>query len=360
MEKGKLPADRRCFTLYIATNTVNGKRYIGATCKSMAQRRREHEWAAETGRPRCRKFGSALRKHGYDAFVWQVIATYSSHQELMDAERAIISAIKPEYNITAGGRGIIGVPRTPEWRAKISAAQKGKIVPPHIIEKMRQARLLSKSGRRAVVCLNDGAWFESVKDAVATYGVSHGRIANSASGREVSANGLFFAYAEAALSNDECATLMASRKDRLARRGDKSRMALARGVVCVNDGTAFETVAAAAKAHGLHPMSVVHCCRDGAVTKNGLRFRYAGQQAKDKHNKTKAELADIRRRQNLGLRKSWKRTEKPVVCLDDGVVYESITHAANAYGKHVSLISAAIHRKGRSGGHAFRFVSEQE
>jgi hypothetical protein len=51
---------------------------------------------------------------------------------------------------------------------------------------------------------------------------------------------------------------------------------------------------------------------------------------------------------------------KRVVCVDTGEVYQSITEAANACGKHVSLVSAAIHRGGKSGGKRFQFVADRQ
>lgn len=53
--------------VYLATNTLNGKRYIGATKGTLKERRRRHRWEAKN-RPYCRVFHAALRKYGEAAF----------------------------------------------------------------------------------------------------------------------------------------------------------------------------------------------------------------------------------------------------------------------------------------------------
>jgi hypothetical protein len=134
-----------------------------------------------------------------------------------------------------------------------------------------------------------------------------------------------------------------------------------RAVICLNSGDVFPSGAAAARHHHLSPMTVVQCCRSGAVTQSELRFAYAdvGAPLRNKHAKTDAEIQDIKQRQLAGLRRFALRALcKKVRCIDDGKIYESITAAAAAYGKHVSLVSAAIYRKGRSGGRRFEFLED--
>lgn len=356
MGMGKRPLADRDFVIYMATNTINGKCYVGATCATLEHRRYEHVMSALAHRGGCRVFNAAIRKYGADAFKWTVLSQWTSHAATMAEEVRVIAALRPAYNMTSGGRGMIGLKRTPEWIAKIADSNKGKKLSPEHIQKLSAARLASKAGFRPVVCLNDAQWFESVRAASIHYSISHNGIIASASGRGVSASGLFFAYAKNQLTKQECDSLIAQRKDRYVKRAEKTRAAKSRPVVCISDGRTYPSGRAAAQEYGLHVMSVVQCCRDGAKTATGLRFRYADEPARDKHKKTKAQLTDIRARQAAGLAKSWAKTQKRVRCIDDGRVFDSITHAADAIGKHVSLVSASIYRKGRCGGLRFEFV----
>lgn len=145
--------------VYLATNRINGKRYVGATSKGVVKRRREHISEALRGGRNCRLFHAAIRKYGPDAFEWMVISSAATFPGALDEEVRLIAEIKPEYNLTVGGQGskgriatqeqrdhqsrvrmgkklgpehgrktalgMIGKKHTPERRAKISAARKG-------------------------------------------------------------------------------------------------------------------------------------------------------------------------------------------------------------------------------------------
>lgn len=78
-------------------------------------------------------FHRAIRKHGWDAFVWEVIYTHPDSQYTKNKmEPHFISehdSYNNGYNMTLGGDGAIGLIRTKEHRAKIGAAQRGKPKP---------------------------------------------------------------------------------------------------------------------------------------------------------------------------------------------------------------------------------------
>ena len=65
--------------IYEARCKVNGKPYVGQTTKMMNRRRKEHERDAEYG-SEC-VFHRALRKYGFDAFEWKVIARDNNPDE---------------------------------------------------------------------------------------------------------------------------------------------------------------------------------------------------------------------------------------------------------------------------------------
>jgi group I intron endonuclease len=116
----------KTFIVYEAVNVVNGNRYVGATSRGLVKRKSQHIADAFKKRPGCRAFNAAIRKYGEDAFEWSVLSELSSFEGMMNREIELIAELSPEYNITRGGRGIIGVPRTPEWMAKVRAALKGR------------------------------------------------------------------------------------------------------------------------------------------------------------------------------------------------------------------------------------------
>jgi GIY-YIG catalytic domain len=97
--------DSEGFKLYVVTNTVNGKQYVGLTMTSLALRLKQHFAAAKRGRKSA--FSNALRKYGVDAFTISLIRSdaqsYAAlqQQEVEEIERR--DCIRNGYNTAKGG-----------------------------------------------------------------------------------------------------------------------------------------------------------------------------------------------------------------------------------------------------------------
>ncbi|MCK4454676.1 GIY-YIG nuclease family protein, partial [Candidatus Parcubacteria bacterium] len=58
--------------IYIATNRVNGKQYVGQTTLTLERRKRTHIWKSLVGG--CSGyFYNAIRKYGQKNFVWKIL-----------------------------------------------------------------------------------------------------------------------------------------------------------------------------------------------------------------------------------------------------------------------------------------------
>jgi group I intron endonuclease len=108
--------------IYKIQNLINGNFYIGQTKMRLMSRWSKHKQDAANGKPW--PMSAAIRKYGVDAFEITVLQTCANKEELNQAEIKFIAELKPSYNCCAGGGGL-GSP-TPEVRAKMSAANKGK------------------------------------------------------------------------------------------------------------------------------------------------------------------------------------------------------------------------------------------
>ena len=108
--------------VYLLTNTVNGKRYVGQTWGSLYDRVRGHAKDAR------RIVGKAIRKHGLEAFDSMVLETHKRGADLDEAERFWISAYGTAgaqgYNATSGGETAFR--HTDESRRRMSIARAGK------------------------------------------------------------------------------------------------------------------------------------------------------------------------------------------------------------------------------------------
>jgi group I intron endonuclease len=114
--------------IYLVTNKVNLKRYVGQTKFSIEKRWTEHKndvkWGSELALHR------AMRKYGVENFTITEVVRCEILL-LNDLEKHYIKffgTLAHEghgYNQTEGGDGIVGAYRSPEWRAKISKARIG-------------------------------------------------------------------------------------------------------------------------------------------------------------------------------------------------------------------------------------------
>lgn len=114
-------------TVYKVTCTVNGKEYVGITARTAEER-----WAESVdtaSRPKSKRaFIKAIRKHGPENFVVEVIAVAFGRDNANFLERAFIvefDCLHPRgYNLSTGGEGSVGRRVAEEGKANLSAAVK--------------------------------------------------------------------------------------------------------------------------------------------------------------------------------------------------------------------------------------------
>ena len=107
--------------VYLITNTTSGKGYVGQTKNSLQHRFREHTQKKTPG------IAQAIKKHGKENFT---ITLLEECEQCNLDERETFWINKKDtyrngYNLTPGG-GSQWISHSPEVRAKLSAAGKGK------------------------------------------------------------------------------------------------------------------------------------------------------------------------------------------------------------------------------------------
>jgi len=107
--------------IYSATNSINGKVYVGKTIRSLSARKYSHEWRAKNGSALF--FHRAILKYGKESFVWKVLFT-SQIRMLYCWEKFYIRQLKTKvpygYNLTDGGENPKGYVFTPEAKRRVS------------------------------------------------------------------------------------------------------------------------------------------------------------------------------------------------------------------------------------------------
>lgn len=120
--KGKGPV------VYRIRNLLNGKKYVGSTM-NCATRMYFHINRLRKGTNSSLKLQKTFTKYGEDAFVFEIIE-HCTANNLLEREQHYLDQ-RPEYNIsfTAGPKTRYGLKSSPEHRARMSQALKGRVSP---------------------------------------------------------------------------------------------------------------------------------------------------------------------------------------------------------------------------------------
>lgn len=118
--------------VYCATNTINGKKYIGMTTYPLRERIVQHAGSSFSIKRITRKsiFHHAIKKYGLDNFKWETLFEDKDIMKLISIEQnyiSILDTINPlGYNLSKGGRAPSGTTfkRTEEYWNKVKASRR--------------------------------------------------------------------------------------------------------------------------------------------------------------------------------------------------------------------------------------------
>ena len=208
------------YCVYCHINKINGKRYIGITCKKP-----ERRWANGYGYKDSPRFWNAIQKYGWDNFCHNILFDGLTREQACQMEVYLISRFMTRderfgYNISMGGDGTPGVLKTQEQRkqmsnahkgikqteeakAKISKTQKGRVFTEEHRKKLSIAAkkrnnlaLLREKQKKIVFCFESGKIYPSIREAAKELGVSAGNIIAVCKGERKQTGGYHFRYAE--------------------------------------------------------------------------------------------------------------------------------------------------------------------
>lgn len=294
-------------------------------------------------------FARAIQKYGPDKFTFETLQDGLSVKEAIALEIKLIAKFKPEYNVSSGGKTPTSVPTsaTQEIRRRIADRLRGRKLPPEVREKIAAA---SAQNCKQVICLDDGIVYSSVKQAAEAYGVSSCSIINVCRrDNNRSCHGKHFAYYLDVLTDADRNKIL-DEIDEQRQRSLAVRVKM-RPVVCFSDGKRYPSTKIAAQAYGTTERTMRKLCQTGKEQR-GRTFHYADQDAPVEFDKQKQ--TEWRR----GIRlEAAKLIYRPVICLDNGVIYESVCKAEDAIGSSRGGIRSAIRRNGTCQGR--RFVYHQ-
>jgi group I intron endonuclease len=110
--------------IYLITNKINDKKYVGLTTKGISQRISEHISAGTY-------IGKALRKYGLQSFDISIIDSANTIDTLREKEKYWVKCYNSKfpngYNLTDGGDGRLGYRTTEKTKQLMSRNRKGRI-----------------------------------------------------------------------------------------------------------------------------------------------------------------------------------------------------------------------------------------
>lgn len=132
------------YTVYVVTNIVNGKYYVGQTTMTGIERWKEHYWSSN----KKDYFHYAIKKYGKENFEVEEVAVFETREEVNNAEKLWILLTKSYdkkigYNSTMGGE--YGAIPNEETRVKIGNGRRGKLHTEETRKKMSEAHTGSKN-----------------------------------------------------------------------------------------------------------------------------------------------------------------------------------------------------------------------
>lgn len=154
--------------VYLITNIVNGKRYVGQSSKTVEGRWKDH--TSDRKGTGCTYLKKAINKYGSKSFVLKTLLFVATKNEADYYEKGLIKALNTKapcgYNLTEGGEGGTGYIFTDEQRKKISLGITGRPMPSlarkKLLErnagnKFSQGVLMSEEHRLKLIAINTGS-----------------------------------------------------------------------------------------------------------------------------------------------------------------------------------------------------------
>jgi group I intron endonuclease len=171
--------------IYLVTNRLDGKQYIGQTIQSLKKR-----WAVHYApKSECPYLHNAIQKYGKENFSVEEIATYSNLEDLNNAEEYYIqwyNTLAPNgYNISLGGAN--SGKMNEETKQKISIATKGKKKSPEMRAKLSASKMGAKHNmfgkparnRQSIKCIETGIIYQSQRQLAKELNCSEAQVSKA-------------------------------------------------------------------------------------------------------------------------------------------------------------------------------------
>lgn len=262
--------------IYITTNHINGKKYIG---------KKKHDSHENTYLGSGTAIMAAIEKYGKENFSKEIIEECKTKQELAEREKYWISyyhAVEDRmyYNIASGGEGGGGHHFSSEERQELSERNKGSNNP----------------YAKPVICLNDMKVFGSRSEAADYYNVREDSIVQAIKRK----TNVYSPNKDKLVFED----YIEGKEYQFHENARKTRND-ARKVICITTGEVFESANEASIKYGLDRNRIYEALKNNNHGVKGYLFRYYNQN--EEYNTGKVSSKNI-----------------PIYCITNGKHYSTL------------------------------------
>lgn len=310
--------ESRDYCVYIHTNRLNGKIYIGITKNKLNVRT-----GRGSGYKQCTYFNAAIKKYGWDNFSHEVVATHLTAKQASFYERTLIKAYRANdrdygYNIQPGGLHAGGM--SPDGLERLRMAS---------IESNRKPIVsFSKNGKR----LKE---FSSITEAAAYYGVSDSGIEAALYQENKTCKQMLFRFASDVSDFVDMSEDYLSEKVRIRRYKNGKHAKCADVVLFDEKGNRLKEFASSKEC--AEYLGVYHGCVSNVI--NGRNPTVCSCYVRRK--------SDVGNAQSIPIDGLYRKKDRAVAMLDDCgntvQVFKSLRDAAKSVGgDHKALKAAAV------------------
>lgn len=191
------------YVVYMHTNKINNKKYIGITC-----RKPEYRFGKDgSGYKECPVFYKAICKYGWESFDHEILFDNMTREEAAAKEIELIEKyntrdIQFGYNVAIGGYSqpgetnpFYGHHHTDEVKQKIAESNKKRVWTEEAKNSIRE-KLSGPSSpfAKKIHCNELNIDFDTLREAAKYIGASAGKVSEVANGKRKSVKGYTFYY----------------------------------------------------------------------------------------------------------------------------------------------------------------------
>lgn len=315
--------EERVYKVYIHTNKINSKKYVGITMRKPEKR---FGFKGNGYKP-CPYFYKAIQKYGWENFEHEIVLCNLTKQEAEMFEIELIKYYKSNdstygYNIANGGNSVGKIAQS--TKDKISQAHTGK----KLSEKHKENIGKGNPDKKQVICIETGDIFNSITIASEKFNIHTTSIVAVCKNKRHTVNDLHFAYLKDYLENK-------SKYIHLKYYINKS-------VICLNTMIVYNSAKDAASSLGINKISVRMCCNGIYKSAGGYNWMY---------------LEEYKKYGFCGKLEINKNFKKKVLRIEGGIIFNNLTEAASSIGLTNSAVGNCCNGRNKTaGGYHWKYV----